>query len=249
MFSFIIPVLYEGSSINNIIGKLYNQFSTDVFEIIVVDGDPKKSTIRHISFFNHSKKQSNIKPLPPKYPTKIKLLVSQPGRGTQMNAGARLAEGDILIFLHADTQMPSDGLKHIIEIMNTSQYKAGAFKLAFDSERSVYRLIEKLASWRCCITRIPYGDQAIFMSKFYFQKIGGFAEIPIMEDIDLMLRIRKRKDRVYISDKCIKTSARRWEDEGVLYCAVRSSILALLFKFGIQPYRLLKYYKIFRSNN
>lgn len=214
----------------------------------MVDGDPKKSTIRHISDFNHSNKQSNIKIVPPKS-DKIKLLVSKPGRGMQMNAGARLAEGDILIFLHADTQMPLDGLKHIIEIMNTSQYKAGAFKLAFDSERRVYRLIEKLASWRCRITRIPYGDQAIFMSKFYFQKIGGFAEIPIMEDIDLMLRIRKRKDRVYISDKCIKTSARRWEEEGVLYCAIRSSILALLFKFGIQPYRLLKYYKIFRNKN
>ncbi|MBF0378019.1 MAG: TIGR04283 family arsenosugar biosynthesis glycosyltransferase [Desulfamplus sp.] len=233
MFSFIIPVLYEGSSINICISKLCQQFSDHLFEIIVVDGDSEKSTIKHI-------KPTFLSSYP-----KIKLATSQPGRGIQMNRGAELADGEILIFLHADTKLPSDALTHIVRAINIDQYKAGAFKLRFDSQRKIYRLIEFFASLRCRLTHIPYGDQAIFISKSYFQKIGNFSEIPIMEDIDIMLRIRRLKDRVFISDKWVQTSARRWEKEGVLYCSLRSFILALLFRIGISPYRLLKYYKIF----
>ncbi|MBF0302193.1 MAG: TIGR04283 family arsenosugar biosynthesis glycosyltransferase, partial [Desulfamplus sp.] len=171
----------------------------------------------------------------------------KPGRGTQMNAGSQIADGEILIFLHADTQLPSGSLDHISKIIKTGKYKSGAFSLQINSQRKIYRLIEFFASLRCRLTRIPYGDQAIFITKSYFQKIGRFSEIPIMEDIDLMHRIRQRGDKVYISSKCVKTSPRRWEKEGIVYCVIRSSILALLFRLGVPPHRLLKYYKIFRN--
>lgn len=258
MFSFIIPVLYEGSSIKDRIERLYQQFSTDsaqvssdqtiknCFEIIVVDGDPKGSTIHHIISFYNSNEQPNKQIVLPIYP-KIKLITSNPGRGTQMNAGSQIADGDILIFLHSDTQLPSDSLDYISKIIKTGKYKSGAFRLRFDSQRKIYRLIELFASLRCRLTRIPYGDQAIFIKKTYFGKIGGFAEIPIMEDIDLMQRIRQRGDKIYISSKCVKTSPRRWEKEGIIYCVIRSSILALLFRLGVPPHRLLQYYKIFRN--
>ncbi len=275
MFSFIIPVLYEGSSINNLIEQLYQQFAADsvqassvqlssdqvnlvqassdqmiknFFEIIVVDGDPCGSTIHYITSFCDSNEQSNSnrQQFPSKYP-KIKLITSKPGRGTQMNAGAEIADGEILIFLHADTQIASDSLNHISKIMRIGKYQSGAFRLRFDSQRKVYRLIEFFASLRCRITRIPYGDQAIFIKKSYFEKIGRFADIPIMEDIDLMQRIKRCGDRVYISSKFVKTSARRWEKEGIVYCVIRSSVLSLLFRLGVSPKRLLKYYKIFSN--
>lgn len=222
-------MLYEGAAVNQRIDRLHRQFSGDCFEIIVVDGDPEKSTVQHI--------------LCPK----VKTVTAPRGRGTQMNAGAGLAEGDILIFLHADTELPRDALRHICEIMKTGQYAAGAFRLRFDSPRPIYRFIEFGASWRCRLTRIPYGDQAIFVSRAYFQKIGGFAEIPIMEDIDLMRRIKQRNDRIFISPECVRTSARRWEQEGIVYSVLRSWILASLFCLGVSSHRLARYYRIFRN--
>ncbi|MEZ4526919.1 MAG: TIGR04283 family arsenosugar biosynthesis glycosyltransferase [Desulfobacterales bacterium] len=231
LISIIIPVLYEGSFINQRIESLQRQFSADSFEIIVADGDPEKSTVKHI--------------LCPS----IKTVTAPRGRGTQMNAGALFAEGDILIFLHADTEMPPDALIHIREIMKTGQYAAGAFRLGFDSQRPVYKFIETGASWRCRLTKIPYGDQAFFMPASYFKKIGGFAEIPIMEDIDLMRRIKQRGDRIFISPKYVRTSARRWEQEGIVYSVLRSWILAALFCLGVSPHRLARYYKIFRNEN
>ncbi|MBF0390890.1 MAG: TIGR04283 family arsenosugar biosynthesis glycosyltransferase [Desulfamplus sp.] len=237
MFSFVIPVLYEGASINSSINQLYHQFSGYCFEIIVVDGDPNKSTIQQILSCN-SISSNNFN---------LKLISAKQGRGSQMNAGANIADGKILIFLHADTKMPSDALKHIFNVIQKEQYKVGAFKLRFDSQRKIYRFIEFFASLRCRLTLTPYGDQAIFITKSYFQQIGKFSEIPIMEDIDLMLRIKKGGEKVYISNKYVKTSSRRWEKEGVGYCAIRSSILALLFRLGVSPYRLLKYYRVFRN--
>jgi len=225
-FSFVMPVLYEGQCINNRIERMYRQFPTDSFEIIVVDGDSEKSTLRHILC------------------RKVKTVTAPPGRGIQMNAGAQIAGGNILVFLHADTEMPQDALTHIREIMKTRQYVAGAFGLRFDSPRRIYRIIESAASWRCRLTRIPYGDQAVFISRSYFNIIGGFADIPIMEDIDLMRRIKKRGDRVYISPECVKTSARRWEEEGILYCILRSWILASMFCLGVSSHNLVRYYKI-----
>jgi len=229
LFSIVIPVLYEGAAVNQQIDRLYRQFPADCFEIIVVDGDPEKSTVKHI--------------LCPK----VKTVTAPRGRGIQMNAGAQIADGNILIFLHADTELPPDALEHICEIMKTGQYAAGAFRLRFDSHLRIYRLIEYGASWRCRLTRIPYGDQAIFISRSYFKKIGGFAEISIMEDLDLMRRIRQRNDRIFISPKCVRTSARRWEQEGIIYSVLRSWILASLFCLGVSPHRLIGYYKIFRN--
>lgn len=230
-YSFVIPVLYEGDAVNQVIERVSRQFPEDSLEIVVVDGDPEKSTLRRI--------------LSPK----VKTATAARGRGTQMNEGAQLAHGDILIFLHADTEMPADALDFIREIMKTGQYAAGAFTLRFDSQRRIYRVIESAASWRCRLTRIPYGDQAIFIRRSYFEEIGGFKEIPIMEDIDLMRRIRRRGDRICISPAYVRTSARRWEKEGILYCAIRSWVLAALFALGVPPHRLIRYYKIFRNDS
>jgi rSAM/selenodomain-associated transferase 2 len=228
-FSFIIPALDEGHRINSLIDKLYHQFPGESFEIIVVDGDAGGSTARMIE-----------------HPEVIKLW-SETGRGIQMNAGAKAAHGEFLIFLHADTELPPNALTHIRRIMSEKKYVVGAFELSFDSERWAFKLIAKAASWRYRLTRLPYGDQAIFMPQEYFHRIGGFTEIPIMEDLDLMRRIKKRKDRIYISKERIKTSARRWEKEGVIYCVLRTWMLASLYCLGVPPDKLVKYYRHYKK--
>lgn len=228
-FSFIIPVLDEASRINELIDRLYRQFPDESFETLVVDGDASGSTIQAI-----------------KYPEVVKLC-SEAGRGVQMNAGARKAQGEILIFLHADTELPPNALEHIRDIMTEKTYVAGAFELSFNSERWAFKLIAKAASWRYRLTRLPYGDQAIFMPQEYFFRIGGFAEIPIMEDLDLMRRIKKRGDKIYISKEQVKTSARRWEKEGIVYCVLRTWILASLYCLGMSPDKLANYYRHYKK--
>jgi rSAM/selenodomain-associated transferase 2 len=228
-FSLIIPVLDEAFRINELIDRLYRQFSGESFEIIVVDGDTNGSTIQAIH-----------------HPRVVKLC-SKTGRGVQMNAGAKAAQGEILIFLHADTELPPNALNHIRHIMSEKKYAAGAFELSFDSERWAFKLIAKAASWRYRLTQLPYGDQAIFMPQQYFFRIGGFAEIPIMEDLDLMRRVKKQGDKIFISKERIKTSARRWEKEGIVYCVLRTWFLASLYCLGVSPDKLAKYYQHYKK--
>ncbi|MBU1397961.1 MAG: TIGR04283 family arsenosugar biosynthesis glycosyltransferase [Proteobacteria bacterium] len=222
--SVIIPVLNEAHGINVCLEALFAQFSGEPFETIVVDGDAEGTTLRQIV-----------------HPKVIKFC-APPGRGKQMNAGAEVARGEILIFLHADTRLPSNALSRIREVMADRQYSAGAFTLHFDSKRPVFGLIAMAASWRYRLTRLPYGDQAFFMHREYFNEIGGFAEIPIMEDVEMMRRIRKRGGRVRILHDSVTTSPRRWEKNGILFSVIRTWALAFLFACGADPERLAKHY-------
>ena len=165
------------------------------------------------------------------------------GRGKQMNEGASIASGSILLFLHADTALPPDALKLIAAAMQKTTYVAGAFDLGIKSERSVFRVIEFAASLRSRITRIPFGDQAVFIRKEYFDVIGGFKEIPIMEDVEIMQGIKKRGDKIVILPQKTFTSSRRWEAEGILYSTLRNWVLQILYFFGISPHKLSRFYK------
>lgn len=228
-FTCIIPVLHEASGINACLEQLSHHVTPDVCEVIVVDGDAAGSTIRHIT---HSQALTLCAPY---------------GRGAQMNAGAQRARGERLIFLHADTALPANALERIEEALANPNYAAGAFTLRFDSPRPAFRLIETAATWRYRLTRLPYGDQAFFMMNAYFRKIGGFAAIPLMEDLDLMRRIKRRGDRICILPDAVTTSARRWEQEGIiLYCVLRTWILASLFCVGVSPHTLAAYYRNWR---
>ena len=198
--------------------------------MIVVDGDEKGSTIREIV-----------------HPRVIRLCGPR-GRGMQMNAGARHARGKHLIFLHADTALPPDAFLQMMDVLTNPKYAAGAFTLRFDSDRWIFRLIGRAAAWRYGLTRLPYGDQAFFMTRAYFQKIGGYAEIPIMEDLDLMRRIKQRGDRICIMPAAVTTSPRRWEGEGIVYSILRTWVLASLFCAGVSPHTLVKYYRSWQSS-
>lgn len=227
--SIIIPVLNESAGINNTLEHLSGLIAVNGLpaEIIVVDGDHEGKTIAAIK------------------DDKVITVVGKPGRGRQMNHGAALAKGNILLFLHADTLLPDDGLALIETVYNTNlPFAAGAFDLAIDSERPIFRLIEKTASLRSRMTRIPYGDQAFFFDAGYFRALGGFAEIPFLEDVEIMRRIKNRGEKIVFLNRSVHTSARRWEKEGALKRTLRNRLLVFLYCAGMAPERLAKFYRV-----
>lgn len=224
MISIILPVWKETSIINHTVANILSlDYKGDV-EIIVVDGSAEGETI-------HALQNKGVR-----------RAVSEKGRSRQMNTGATIARGGILFFLHADTLLPRDALRAISSVMQGRELVGGAFDLGIDSPRSVFRLIETAASLRSRITRVPYGDQGIFIRKDYFHAIGGFKEIPLMEDVDLMRRIKKAEDKICILPLKVKTSPRRWEKEGILRCTLRNWSLIALYYLGFPPEKLAKHY-------
>lgn len=160
-----------------------------------------------------------------------------------MNEGAREAWGDVLIFLHADTELPREALKLITSSIRKHDIVAGAFNLGIKSRRLIFRIIEHIASFRSRVSRIPFGDQAIFIKRDYFNEIGGYDEIPLMEDVEIMRRIKKRGDKIFIINKTVMTSPRRWEQEGVVRCTLRNWFIQILYYCSVSPQRLVKYYR------
>ena len=229
VFSIIIPVLHEAETINPLLEHLRTQQDRHRIEIIVVDGAPEQDTLRAITCRD------------------VVSLAADTGRAVQMNAGAACARGDILIFLHADTCLPQHACRLIQEALARERCSAGAFNLGIRSDRIALKLIAAAASWRSRLTRIPYGDQAIFMKRDFFVKLGGYCALPLLEDIELMRRIKKRGDRICILSEKATTSPRRWLHEGIVYCTLRNGLLAFLYYAGCSPHMLARFYKNFRN--
>lgn len=224
-FSIIVPVFHEGERINDLIESLNRLDSDKSLEIIVVDGSQERDTLRTI----HSNRVIKIS--------------SEQGRAKQMNAGALVAKGEILIFLHADTELPVRALKKIDSLKDRREYVGGAFDLGIKSDKLIFRVIGTLSSWRSRLNRIPFGDQAIFIRKEYFDQIGGYKEIPLMEDVELMRRIKRSENKIWIFNDRVMTSPRRWEKEGVIYCTLRDWTLQTLYFLGLSPDKLSRFYK------
>ena len=222
--SVVIPVFHEEALINEAISRLGNLPYKGTIEIIVVDGSTEAETLKAITNRN------------------VKCLQAPKGRAKQMNAGTAAACGDIVLFLHVDTELPEDGLKRISRTMADKQLVAGAFDLGIADKNLVFRIIERVASLRSRLTRIPYGDQAIFFKRSYFLQIGGYNELPIMEDVDLMRRVKKKGDRISFVDKKVLTSSRRLRKEGVVFCTMRNWTIMFLYLLGVSPERLVKWY-------
>jgi rSAM/selenodomain-associated transferase 2 len=203
--SIIIPVFNE-PLISQFIDTLKKTISQDIYEIIVVDIDTKDS-IKYI-------KQKDV----------IK-VISKKGRANQMNEGIKYSTANILLFLHADTLLPSNAIEEIIVILKDTRIVAGAFDLSFDSNKYILKIISTIASWRSRLTRIPYGDQAIFIRKDIFNEVYGYKDIPLMEDVDLMIKLKQKNYKIHISNKKVITSARKWNNKGVFYTTIRNLIL------------------------
>ncbi len=228
--SIIIPVYNEARAI----GPFINQLKCLTFpwpvDIIISDGHPEQTTLRALD-------SSETQGLIP--------LASEKGRGPQLNAGARAAQGEVLLFLHVDTRLDQTGADLLAAAVDRADPSVfcGAFDLAIDSPRPIFRFIEKIASRRSRLTRLPYGDQALFISRSLFRAVDGFPAVPIMEDVGLMQRIKQRGIQPVFLSATVSTSARRWEKEGILFTTLRNLALITLYLFGAPPERLVRYYR------
>jgi len=224
-FSFIIPVLNEADAINPLIVHLQSLPGSGESEVIIVDGSPDGDTVRAIKHDG------------------VRRLVSESGRARQMNRGAEDAAGAYLIFLHADTRLPSSALTLIEQVMADKEISGGAFDLRIDSEKASLKLISRVASFRSRLTRIPYGDQAIFIRKDVFNRLGQYPAVPLMEDVALMRHIKKAGRRIHIIPECATTSPRRWETEGIVFTTLRNWFLISAYLLGMAPDRLQRFYR------
>ena len=222
VISIILPVLNEVARINQAISRLRGLRPGPAIEIIVVDGDPRGGTVKAIR------------------DRQVKTTISEEGRARQMNRGASLASGNILLFLHVDTFLPADALVRVKKAMADGRQVAGAFDLGIRTERRIFRITEKYAALRTRLTRVPFGDQAIFIRKDYFNSIGGYKDIPLMEDVELKRRIRKTGEGIFIIPQQGKTSCRRGVKKRQLYCTLRKWGLPLCYGLGVPPERVVK---------
>lgn len=220
IISIITPVLNEEQQIVQFLDTLSGQ---EGIEHILVDGGSTDRTCQLIE----------------EYPAM--LLSSAPGRGTQQNTGAARATGDILLFLHCDTRLPELFQRDIQLILNKPDTAAGAFCLAIDHPDRAYRFIEQGANLRSRLLHLPYGDQGLFMKKNIFERIGGFPNQPILEEIPLLRSLRKL-GKIRIASSPAITSARRWQRLGILRTTLINQAILIKMYMGYAPSHLARLY-------
>lgn len=219
--SVIIPVLNEAEHLETVLHRV--QQATSV-EIIIVDGGSQDSTLTLAQSFSA-----------------VKVISTLPCRAQQMNAGAQAASGKILLFLHGDTLLPEDYLEQV-QIVLKSRAIAGAFELKISGSMRGLRLVEQLVSWRSHYFQFPYGDQALFLTAAVFHELGGFAELPIMEDFEFVSRLRKR-GKIAIAATAVITSGRRWQKLGVFRTTLINQLMIIAYRLGVSPSRLARWYR------
>ena len=171
----------------------------------------------------------------------VRLLASARGRARQMNAGARAAGGDVLLFLHADTRLPDGALAAVEAAVGDPGVIAGRFDVRFDNPRPVFRMIAWFMNQRSRWSGISTGDQAIFVCREPFEALGGYPDMPLMEDVELCRRL-KRRGHMAALRLTVTTSARKWEREGAVRTILLMWALRLLYVLGVPPARLHRWY-------
>ncbi len=219
--SIIIPTLNEAQSLT---ATLKSAQATVEVEIIVVDGGSSDETAELAKTFGAT------------------LLVEAGGRAKQFNAGARAASGDVLLFLHGDTRLPERFDEHVLNLMDSPDIVAGAFKLGIDGTEIGLRVVEKLANFRSRFLQMPYGDQAIFTLSDLFHSLGGFPDMPIMEDFVFVQRVRK-EGRIALAPVPVSTSSRRWLKIGILKTTMINQVVLLAYFLGSEPNQLARWYR------
>jgi uncharacterized protein len=228
LITMVIPVLNDASPLAALLPGLLTAPVDPAVEIIVVDGaaarDPAMDVLRE------------------RYPG-VTWMQSAPGRGAQMNEGARRARGRWLVFLHADTRLGAGWIDVLRRLDAQPGVAGGSFRFALDSPRRCARWIEWGVRIRVRLFDLAYGDQGLFVRRAFFEELGGYRELPLMEDVDFILRLRRR-GRLAHADVPALTSARRWERDGWLRRTLENSVLLALFLAGLRPERLAsRYYR------
>lgn len=220
--SIIIPTLNEGKHIQKTLHRLQG-FRQRGHEVILVDGGSQDAT-RAIA--------SNLCDV---------CVQASKGRAIQMNTGAKLASGEILLFLHADTVLPDDADAAIDKLGKNVSDFWGWFTISFDSQHWMFPIIAFFMAWRSRITGIATGDQSIFVSRKLFQSIGMYPEQALMEDIELSKRLRRRLQPCCLLPKVI-TSSRRWQKHGIFRTILLMWFLRLAYFCGVDASRLAARY-------
>lgn len=227
--SIVIPVFRE-EGIAALLDDLLTRQDAGETEFIIVDGAPEHDTLDRIT---------DLRVTAPC----IMGLTSPAGRGAQQNRGAEAASGEILLFLHADTLLPEQAFTFIRQTLANPAIAGGAFSLGYAPATPGLSFIAAAANLRSRRTRVPYGDQAIFVRRGVFRELGGFSPLPVMEDLEFMTRLRRHGHEIRILAMTVRTSARRHLREGVLRCTLRNLFLRLLYHCGVRPSLLAALYR------
>ncbi len=232
--SAIIPTLNEERTI---IAALAHTAGLGFDELIVVDGGSVDQTPVLVESYRLSNQSSTLSPL--------RLVTALPGRALQMNEGAKASSGETLLFLHADTQLPDDAKTMITTALADHRIVGGRFDVRFDRPSMWGTIISRMMNWRSRVSGLATGDQALFVRRSIFEQMGGFADIPLMEDIEFSRRL-KRTGGVAALTTTVTTSFRRWEQHGPLRTILLMWTLRFLYWIGISPSYLVKWYKAAR---
>ena len=220
--SIIVPVLNEEAGITEALEALADlrRFG---HEVIVVDGGSSDRTVEL------ARPLANL------------VIVAPRGRASQMKAGAARASGDTLLFLHADTRLPSAADCAVVEGLRRSGRVWGRFDVAIDGSHAMLRIVAVMMNHRSRATGIATGDQAIFVTRAAFAECGGYPDIPLMEDIALSKQL-KRIARPLCLTARVTTSGRRWEQRGVFRTILLMWRLRLAYFLGAEPHALARRY-------
>lgn len=218
--SVIVPVLNEADVIG---ANLQALLAVAPHEIIVVDGGSMDAT-REVC-----------------HQLGVKLVTCERGRARQMNVGASHASGDVLLFLHADTRLPSCALRDIASALRDSRCPGGRFDLEIEGMHWMLKIVAALINHRSRLTRVATGDQAIFVRRTAFQSVGGFQDVPLMEDIAFSRALKQIGPMACLRSRVI-TSGRRWESDGVWRTVIKMWALKLAYLAGVSPHRLKRFY-------
>lgn len=220
MISVIIPTLNEVGIIQETIVNLLEQ--PDDFEVIIADGGSLDGTMELLDNF-----------------PSIKKVTSPPGRGNQMNAGARAAQGDVLFFLHADSLPPPEAFQSIGQALRDPGVIGGSFYLEFDDSRIFFKILSRFS--RINHLLCTYGDQGLFLRAETFKAMGGFRNLPVMEDAEMQRRLRAAGRFVKIP-RAIITSARRYRKKGPWRQHLQTSLIVMGYHLGVDPRFLARFY-------
>ena len=227
----VIPTLNEERVLSRTLLSL-RQLRFD--EVVLVDGGSRDRTV--------SMAQGQLPGLS-LHPAKM--LVAEQGRASQMNAGAWATRSDVLLFLHADTLLPRETRTEIERVLEHPKYVGGRFDVRFEDDRGWAWLISRLMNWRSRWSGIATGDQALFVRRSAFDDLGGFADVPLMEDIELTQRL-KRLGSLAALRTTVTTSFRRWQQQGTLRTILQMWLLRFLYWMGVPPRMLQRWYGAIR---
>lgn len=230
----IMPVFNEATGIARQLTQLQGQ--AGVHTTIVVDGGSKDGSAEIMRVFADDRAHAGE--------SVVRVIDAPRGRAMQMNAGATLAQADVLLFLHTDTRLPADAIERVrAAVIGGAVW--GRFDVRLDGTNMLFRAIERLMNWRSALTGIATGDQAIFVRRDVFRMLGGYAPIALMEDVELCRRLKWVGWPARIRTPVL-ASPRRWQARGILPTVVLMWALRLLYCLGVSPSKLARAYATVR---